>query len=134
MDSAYPCKHSFAAMEKYPVWSWLQLSSLYRNSPFLKLDLREDELCLYNPSASKVESDKKLAEDGLTEQDRITEANDESSQCFKYTGVACRKEQKEIRELSFCLDDQLDDLRYLYEQLLLLESNIRNLVPQKSDY
>ena len=73
LDSAYPCKHFFAAMQKYPDWSWLQLSGLYRNSPFLKLDLREDELSFYNPPASSNESDQKLDKEVLAEQDRITE-------------------------------------------------------------
>lgn len=101
-------------MKIYSVWSWFQLSSVFRNSPFLKLDSREDELCFYNPSASKEESDQKLDEEVLIEQDRITESNDESPYYFKYTGVACRKEQKEIIELSFCLDDQLDHLNKTY--------------------
>ena len=124
LDSAYPCKHFFAIMQKYLNWSWLQLSSLYRNSPFLKLDLREDELSFYNPPASNDESDQKLDEEVLAEQDRIAEENNESPEYFKYSGDTCRRELKKIRELSFCLDDQPDHLLYLYEQLLLLKNNI----------
>ena len=37
--SAYPCKHFFAIIQKYPDdWPWEALSSLYRCSPFLTLD------------------------------------------------------------------------------------------------
>ena len=99
-------------MEKYSDCSCLQLSSLYRNSPFLKLDIREGESCFYNLPASKNKSDQKLDEEALKEQDRITEENDESPQYFKYSGDACRKQLKEIRELLFCLDDQPDHLKY----------------------
>ena len=79
-------------MQKYPDWSWLQLSSLYRNSPFRKLDLRKDELC-------NDESDQKLDKEVLAEQDRITEENNESSEYFKYSGDTCRRELKETRKL-----------------------------------
>ena len=132
LDSAYLCKHFFAIMEKYPEWSWLQLSSLYRNSPFLKLDLRENELSFYNPPTSNDESDQKLDEEVLAEEDRITEENNENPEYFKYSGDTCRRELKDITELSFCLDDQLDHLHYLYKQLLLLKNNIRNLIPKES--
>ena len=119
-------------MEKYPEWSRLQLSSLYRNSPFLKLDLREDDLSFYNPPTSNDESDQKLDEKVLAEQDRITEENNENPEYFKYSDDTCRRELKEIRELSFCLDDQPDHLHYLCEQPLLLKNNIRNLIPKES--
>ena len=132
LDSAYLCKHFFAIMEKYPEWSRLQLSSLYRNSPFLKLDLREDDLSFYNPPTSNDESDQKLDEEVLAEEDRITEENNENPEYFKYSGDTCRRELKEIRELSFCLDDQPDHLHYLCEQPLLLKNNIRNLIPKES--
>ena len=68
-------------------------------------------MCFYNHPASNEESDQKFDEEVLTEQDRITEENDESSQYFKYSGDACRNEMKEIRELSLCLDDQLGHLQ-----------------------
>ena len=58
-------------MEKCPDWSWFQLSSLYRNSPSLELDF-------YNPPASNDKSDQKLDVEVLTEQDRITEENNEN--------------------------------------------------------
>ena len=129
--SAYPYKNFFAVMQKYPDWSCLQLSSLYRNSPFLKLDLREDELSFYNPPASNDQSDQKLDEDVLAEQDRMTEENNESPEYFKYSGDARRRELNKIREFSVCLDDQPDHLHYLYEQLLLLKNNIRHLVQKE---
>ena len=68
-------------------------------------------MCFYNHPASNEESDQKFDEEVLTEQDRITEENDESSQYFKYSGDACRNEMKEIRELSLYLDDQLGHLQ-----------------------
>ena len=68
-------------------------------------------MCFYNHPASNEEPDQKFDEEVLTEQDRITEENDESSQYFKYSGDACRNEMKEIRELSLCLDDQLGHLQ-----------------------
>ena len=101
LDSAYPCKHFFAIMQKYLNWSWLQLSSLYRNSPFLKLDLREDELSFYNPPASNDESDQKLDEEVLAEQDRIAEENNESPEYFKYSGDTCRRELKKLENCRF---------------------------------
>ena len=52
---------------------------------------------------------------------------------FKYSGDTCRRKLQQTRELSFCLDDQLDHLHYLHEQLLLLKNNIRNLIPEESD-
>ena len=58
-------------MEKYSDWSWFQLSILYRNSPSLELDF-------YNPPASNDKSDQQLGVEVLTEQDRITEENNEN--------------------------------------------------------
>ena len=133
LDSAYLCKHFFAIMEKYPEWSWLQLSSLYRNSPFLKLDLREDELSFQNPPASNDKSHQKFDEEVLAEQGKITGEKNENPEYFKYSGDTCRRELQETRELSFSLDDQPDHLHYLHEQLLLLKNNIRNLIPKESD-
>ena len=133
LDSAYLCKHFFAIMEKYPEWSWLQLSSLYRNSPFLKVDLREDELSFYNPPASNNKSHQKFDEEVLAEQGKITGEKNENPEYFKYSGDTCRRELQETRELSFCLDDQPDHLHYLHEQLWLLKNNIRNLIPKESD-
>ena len=39
----YPCKHFFSIFEKFPLWSWEHLSSLYTNSPFLNLDNEKEE-------------------------------------------------------------------------------------------
>ena len=89
-------------------------------------------MSFYHPPVSNDESDQKLDEEVLAEQDRINEENNKSPVYFKYSGDICRRELKEIRELSFCLDDQPDHLHYLYEQLLLLKNNIRNLVPKES--
>ena len=86
----------------------------------------------HNPPASNDESDQKLDEEVLAEQDRITGENNENPKYLKYSGDTCRRELKELRELSFCLDDQPDHLHYLYEQLLLLKNNIRNLIPKES--
>ena len=37
--SAFPCKHLFAIMQKYPEdWCWEKLATQYRCSPFLTLD------------------------------------------------------------------------------------------------
>ena len=37
--TGYVCKHFFAIFKKYPAWSWIDLSKLYKESPFLNLDL-----------------------------------------------------------------------------------------------
>ena len=39
----YPCKHFFSIFEKFSLWSWEHLSSLYTNSPFLNLDNEKEE-------------------------------------------------------------------------------------------
>lgn len=46
-SSAYLCKHFFLIFKGFPEWNWESVSSLYRNSPLLNLDLhfmREEEL------------------------------------------------------------------------------------------
>ena len=37
--TGYRCKHFFAIFNKYPAWSWSDLSKLYKENPFLNLDL-----------------------------------------------------------------------------------------------
>ena len=39
----YPCKHFFSIFEKFPLWSWEHLSSLYTNSLSLNLDNEKEE-------------------------------------------------------------------------------------------
>ena len=40
--SAFPCKHFFAIMQKYPEdWGWEELPESYRCSPFLTLDFND---------------------------------------------------------------------------------------------
>nr|XP_047139929.1 uncharacterized protein LOC124815340 [Hydra vulgaris] len=48
-QSAYLCKHFFLIFRKYPqAWSWQSLSFLYRESPFLNIDIKND-LILQEP-------------------------------------------------------------------------------------
>nr|XP_047135926.1 uncharacterized protein LOC124813220 [Hydra vulgaris] len=43
LKSAYLCKHFFLIFRKHPHnWSWQPLSSLYRESPFLNIDIKND--------------------------------------------------------------------------------------------
>jgi len=53
-SSAYPCKHFFLIFKSFPDWNWGSVSSLYRDSPFLNLDLHLT--CEQEPNSMAISS------------------------------------------------------------------------------
>lgn len=135
--SMYLCKHFFAVFRKFPkTWSWDALSVLYRNSPFLTLDvgMTEDEL--------QAQENMPLVTDVMeSNYEDVMECNDEDVMERKDEYVDDReiKEKKQdvqygpmvrdvitqLRNISYELEN--DENKGIYESLSLILSNSEKL-------
>ena len=69
----YPCKNFFSIFEKFPLWSWEHLWSLYTNSPFLNLDNEKEDKFVNDVSNEAIEQYEETAIDN----DRLNNNNDD---------------------------------------------------------
>ena len=77
-DSAYPCKHFFAAIERYPEWNWNMPSKLFTNSSFLILDLSDTVGFLENNDTQVIIDDGSLLSDNEAQQNDCLEGTEQS--------------------------------------------------------
>ena len=59
----YSFKHFFSIFEKFYLWSWEHLASLYTNSPFLNLDNEKEEKFINDVNNEAIEQYEETAVD-----------------------------------------------------------------------
>ena len=137
--TGYPCKHFFAIFNKYPAWSWNDLSRLYTESPFLNLDLE------VIPIANFDIDDKDRRKNEPIVNTNSYEKNCDNNRDFEFIDLPrkrkwrvnkatlLREALKEIKDASFLVDDEevldealerLNELKLLFKKLIPTESNI----------
>lgn len=144
--TAFPCKHMFAVMNKFPEYTWYSLSPLYTNSPFMTLDplttddTNDDINTNFEQDANDVpeivNSNVPLVEscENVTESDNTKNLVDlkKEETCYKYLGEQCRSKLKELRELSFLAENDNTMIKSLYEHLCHAAEDIKEKLPKES--
>ena len=69
----YHCKHFFSIFEKFTLWRWKHLSSLYTNSLFLNLDNEKEEKFVNEVNNEAIEQ----CEETAIDNDILNENNDD---------------------------------------------------------
>ena len=150
-NSMHLCKHFFAVFLKYPnIWSWDALSTIYKNSPFLTLDvdITEEELKTlfkeeeFKPIKHSQHQQEILNQDIEQQQDiepdtpvEIKEMHKEKSVQY---GPMARDVLSQLRSIFYELDNDIDRKLYTslssilsdYEKLRKKENNLP-ILPQK---
>ena len=137
-QSAYLCKHFFMVFKMFPeTWSWISLSSLYRESPFLTLDggleslNRESnnvgETIVENLQGHDVEEDRISA---ITEE--ITVPNLAELPGRKRTiktnfSAEVRDMLNHLKNISYEFEESSEAMIFLHEGLKDLYSKVENL-------
>ena len=149
--SPYLCKHFFAIFRRFPAFSWESLSATYRNSPFMTLDT----LSVYQHSQQAKQKDlmPKSIEDVGDVEGRMavhqlaasigTECSSSNTdglagmvikpEVSATNGAACRELLDDIKNLTFLLEDQPDDISQLHSHLTELRAEVSKSVPKEKE-
>ena len=140
--TGYPCKYFFAIFNKYPAWSWNDLSKLYTENPFLNLDLEVIPIANFDID----DKDRRKNEPTLNTNSYEEEANNcDNNHDFEFIDLPrkckwrvnkatpLRETLKEIKDASFLIDDKevldealerLNELKLLFKKSIPTDSNI----------
>lgn len=102
----YPCKHFFCVFEKYPLWGWEALSSLYRNSPFLSLDLEGKTMNQTNNQGNSCNKDVPVTDDSEEEEINHNNNSIKTKNIQKVSARDCRELLSRMKNLTFDVDEE----------------------------
>ncbi|XP_065664303.1 uncharacterized protein LOC136086019 isoform X3 [Hydra vulgaris] len=128
LQSAYLCKHFFLIFRKYPQsWSWQSLSSLYRESPFLNIDIKND-LILKEPLIYKCNHvNNNIAEIDITDNNTnsilsasdtvSSKPSDEITRKRAFVVSEVREMLTTIKTLTYDFDEASEEISDLHKKL-----------------
>ena len=126
--TGYPCKHFLAVFEKFPAWSWQNMSSLYIKSPFLNLD---DEVIPILLSAVDDSNEVPPREKNICADDFDFQELPQKEKWKSTTSTLFMEYLKDIKDMSYIVENE----EVLAEALSLLtevKSILNAAVPTES--
>ena len=135
-SSAYPCKHFFAIFKKFPCWNWNSLSSLYRNSPYLNLDLdflNDKEHTKQTKSKGNNSSSESSNENDFISNIELTDLPvPKKRKRTQKNGESIRSLLNTIRSLSFLVENDDVLIESTHNQLSEIINEMEEAVPKES--
>ena len=125
----YPCKHFFCVFEKYPLWGWEALSSLYRNLPFLILDFEDKTMYEMNKEEDPVMEEDPVIINNEKEEVEELHHNPEDILFQQVSPRDCRELLGRMKNLTYDVEEKspvFNEVQtLLLSALALLEGNTK---------